>query len=403
MNNVLGIIAEYNPFHNGHKYLLDLAKKESKSNYCVAIISGNFTQRGDCSIVNKWEKTKMALYSGVDLVIELPTLYSISSAETFASAATTLMNSIGIVSHISFGVENQELEKFKKIADFLVKEPIEYKKIFNETLDKGLSYPQARQNSVKECLGEDYSNLLISPNNILAIEYLKQLSKLHSSITPILIKRESCDHNSLELNNTFASSTLIRNLISQKNFNTLRNVIPGKSFEILQDCYKHGEIVDNISVFSNIIIYKLRMMSISDISNIPYVSEGLEFLIKRAAESTNDLEELISIIKSKRYTRTRINRILLCVLLGIKKQDYSTCTENQIRILGFTQNGKKLISDIHKKNPSLKIILSVRKFLDNNPNNRLLDIDITATNIYTLGYKQKSMSNYDFTQKVIEI
>ena len=180
-------------------------------------------------------------------------------------------------------------------------------------------------------------------------------------------------------------------------------MIPGKSFEILQDCYKHGEIVDNISVFSNIIIYKLRMMSISDISNIPYVSEGLEFLIKRAAESTNDLEELISIIKSKRYTRTRINRILLCVLLGIKKQDYSTCTENQIRILGFTQNGKKLISEIHKKNPSLKIILSVRKFLDNNPNNRLLDIDITATNIYTLGYKQKSMSNYDFTQKVIEI
>lgn len=403
MDNVLGIIAEYNPFHNGHKYQLDLAKKISKSSYCIAIISGNFTQRGDCSIVNKWEKAKMALCSGVDLVIELPTLYSISSAETFSSSAITLLNSIGIVNYISFGVENQELENLKRIAKLLIEEPIEYKKILNETLDKGMSYPQARQISIKECLGENYSNLLSSPNNILAIEYLKQLSKLHSSITPILIKRKSCSHNSLELNNTFASSTHIRNLISKKNFNTIQSVIPGKSFEILQDCYKHGEIIDDISVFSNIIIYKLRMMSTYDISNIPYVSEGLEFLIKKAAESTNDLEELINIIKSKRYTRTRINRILLCILLDIKKQDYDIHLENQIRILGFTQNGKKLISDIHKKNPSLKIILSVKKFLDNNSNNRLLDIDINATNIYTLGYKQKSKSNYDFTQKVIEI
>lgn len=191
MDNVLAIIGEYNPFHNGHLYHLNESKKIAQADYTIAIMSGNFVQRGDVSIVDKWTKTKMALRNGIDLVLELPCIYSISSAENFALGAIKTLNSLKIVDMLSFGCENDDISVLKAFADILTDEPDEYKSILNHELSKGVSFPKARETALLLYLNDirKSANVLSSPNNILAIEYLKALNITKSTIDPISIPR----------------------------------------------------------------------------------------------------------------------------------------------------------------------------------------------------------------------
>ena len=189
MANVLGIIAEYNPLHNGHIYHIQNAKEQADADYTIAVITGNFTQRGNTSVINKWEKTKMTLAGGVDLVIELPTLYSISSAENFASGAIKILNSINMVTHISFGMEANDIASLNNIANVLAKEPQEFSSILKNELKEGISFPKARQNAIVKYFGDtQYEQILKGSNNILAIEYLKAIKKQNKNLIPIGIK-----------------------------------------------------------------------------------------------------------------------------------------------------------------------------------------------------------------------
>ena len=419
MSTVLGIIAEYNPFHNGHLYHLKESKKATGAEYTVAIISGNFTQRGSTSIIEKWKKTEMALQNGVDLIIELPVLYSISSSENFAEGSIKILNSLGIIDFLSFGSETSDIKILNNFANILYDEPKEYKKILSNYLDTGLSFPKARENALLEYIKnfedvntnfDNYKNILSSPNNILGIEYLKALKKYKSSIKPVCIKRSIADYNSsdISINTSIASATAIRELIKNKNFNTIKTVIPEKSYSILADCINSGCIIPDLNCFEKEIIYVLRKMSIKEIANLPDVSEGLEFLIKKAVNSCNTLTELLNTIKSKRYTITRLQRILLYALLDISKKDMKLSKEVDspyIRVLGFNDNGKKLISKIMDKNPNQPLITSVKKFVDNNSNTSLqtmLNKDIFATNIYSLGFINNSFANLDFKNGIIK-
>lgn len=419
MSTVLGIIAEYNPFHNGHLYHLKESKKATGAKYTVAIISGNFTQRGSTSIIDKWKKTEMALQNGVDLIIELPVLYSISSSENFAEGSIKILNSLGIIDFLSFGSETSDIKILNNFANILYDEPKEYKKILSNYLDTGLSFPKARENALLEYIKnfedvntnfDNYKNILSSPNNILGIEYLKALKKYKSSIKPVCIKRSIADYNSsdISINTSIASATAIRELIKNKNFNTIKTVIPEKSYSILADCINSGCIIPDLNCFEKEIIYVLRKMSIKEIANLPDVSEGLEFLIKKAVNSCNTLTELLNTIKSKRYTITRLQRILLYALLDISKKDMKLSKEVDspyIRVLGFNDNGKKLISKIMDKNPNQPLITSVKKFVDNNSNTSLqtmLNKDIFATNIYSLGFINNSFANLDFKNGIIK-
>lgn len=419
MSTVLGIIAEYNPFHNGHLYHLKESKKATGAEYTVAIISGNFTQRGSTSIIDKWKKTEMALLNGVDLIIELPVLYSISSSENFAEGSIKILNSLGIIDFLSFGSETSDIKILNNFANILYDEPKEYKKILSNYLDTGLSFPKARENALLEYIKnfedvntnfDNYKNILSSPNNILGIEYLKALKKYKSSIKPVCIKRSIADYNSsdISINTSIASATAIRELIKNKNFNTIKTVIPEKSYSILADCINSGCIIPDLNCFEKEIIYVLRKMSIKEIANLPDVSEGLEFLIKKTVNSCNTLTELLNTIKSKRYTITRLQRILLYALLDISKKDMKLSKEVDspyIRVLGFNDNGKKLISKIMDKNPNQPLITSVKKFVDNNSNTSLqtmLNKDIFATNVYSLGFKNNSFANLDFKNGIIK-
>lgn len=408
MSKVLGIIAEYNPFHNGHLFHLNESKKLTGSSYTVAIMSGNFAQRGNTSIIDKWSKAKSAIECGVDLVVELPVLYSTSSAENFAEGAIKILDSLKVVDYLSFGAETANINLLNNIATVLNEEPKEYKSLLSEELKKGLSYPKARENALMIYLNDikKYSNVLSSPNNILGIEYIKALKKYNSIIQPIAMPRHESGHNDLNYHGNIASSTAIRNITKNNGFDILRKLMPEPSYTNLIKNIKVGHVVPDLSVFEKEIIFNLRKMSIYDISQLPDVSEGLEFAIKNAANSCNSLVELLNIIKSKRYTQTRIQRILLYSLLGITKKDIAISKKTQpyVRVLGFNEKGKYLISEVAKANPKLNIITSVKKFTDKNLNRNLksmLEKDIWATDVYTIGYEYDSWSNLDYTNKII--
>ena len=408
MNGVLGIVSEYNPFHNGHLLHLQDSKKLTHTDFTIAVMSGNFVQRGDTSIVDKWTKAEMALKAGIDLVVELPTLYAISSAENFAEGAIKILNSLGIVDYVSFGSEIGEISPLNDVAQVLYKEPKEFSTLIARQLRSGLSYPKARELAIQMYFGssQKYTEILENPNNILGIEYLKALKKYKSPIRPITLKRKYSDYNSADVKSGIASATAIRTML--QNNKNIHYVVPFETYELLEEKKKNEQIITSLSVFSKEIIYTLRKMTLSEIASLPDVSEGLENKIKSAVNTSNTLEDLISKIKSKRYTQTRIQRILLYALLNISAKDMNMSRKQMpyIRVLGFNKHGKKIISAIANNNPKLQIIVSVKKFMENNTDKHLhtmMSKDIFATNVYTLGYGNGSLANLDYTHKVVEI
>lgn len=408
MSRTVGIIAEYNPFHNGHYYHMQKAKQEANADYCVAVISGNFTQRGDTSIVNKWAKAYMAICGGADLVIELPTIYSVSSAENFANGAIKILDSLKIVDSFAFGAEANDLATLNNIANVLYDEPKGYTNILNHELKQGISYPAARENAIMMYLNDikRYANVLKSSNNILAIEYLKALKMQKSSLNPIMIKRQKVYYNDKHIINDFASATGIRELLRKKDYSKLQKVVPRSTYQILGQQAKRGELVLGLEKYEKEIIYTLRKMSIEEIADLPDVSEGLENAIKNAANNYNNLSDFINSVKSKRYTQTRIQRICIYALLGINKKmmDTSRKIVPYARVLGFNQNGKMLLSEITMRNPKINMVTSVKKYMDQNKNKQLtemLNTDIFSTDVYTLGYEYESKANLDFTNKII--
>lgn len=408
MARVVGIIAEYNPFHNGHYYHMQKAKQEANADYCIAVISGNFTQRGDVSIVNKWAKAYMAICGGADLVIELPTIYSVSSAENFANGAIKILDSLKIVDSFAFGAEANDLATLNNIANVLNEEPKGYTNILNHELKKGISYPAARENAIMMYLNDikRYANIMGNPNNILAVEYLKALKNQKSKLTPIMIKRQKVYYNEHRIVDGYASATGIRELLKNKEYSDVSKVVPRSTYQILGQQANNGRMILSLEKYQKEIIYALRKMTVEEIAELPDVSEGLENSIKNAANNCNNLTELINGIKSKRYTQTRIQRILIYALLGINKKmmENSKKIIPYTRILGFNSKGKMLISEIMNKNPKINMITSVKKYMDQNKNKQLaemLNVDIFATDVYTLGYDYDSKANLDFTNNMI--
>ena len=400
MGKRIGIIAEYNPFHNGHLYQIQKAKELTGADTVIAVMSGNFTQRGDTSLVNKFEKTKIALQNEVDMVIELPTIYSISSAENFALGGIKILNEIGNIDYLVFGIEEDNLKELQAIADVLVNENDEFKRTIKEELDKGNSYPKAREIALKKVLSsENVKNIMQKPNNILAIEYLKALKITNSRIKPFAIKRKNSMHHDKNINENYASGTYIRKLFIENNFDEISKVVPKYTYEKLLELKSHGTYVTSINDFSDIVIYKIRMMTKEEISKIADVNEGLENSIKLASTTCKTIDEIIDKVSTKRYTKTRISRILTYILLDITKSDIEQSKNNDpyIRVLGINKKCEEILSTI-KHN---KLIISLKKFEENNGENELLNIDKKATEIYTIKYPKSVDANLDYTSKFI--
>ncbi len=401
---IVGLIVEYNPFHNGHLYHLKKSIELTNATHSVAVMSGNFLQRGEPALFDKYKRAEIAVSNGVDLVIELPTMFACQSAEIFSHGAVTLLNSLNCIDSICFGSEEGNISILKEISNVLVDEPSEFKSLLKENLDKGLLFANARSNALCEyllnnsCLDIDevrLSKILSSSNNILGIEYIKSLLKLKSTIQPYTLTRVKSEYNSEDISSDICSATAIRKQL--KNFNTLDsilNVVPNKTFEIIKN-----SISNNFNpVFDDVYFDTIRELVIRDLDILNTyfdVNEGIENKIYKSIFTSNSLSELHQEIKSKRYTLTKIKRILNNILLGITKKDMNLIkdvnTLPYVRILAFNDKGREILKQI-KLNSDIKIInkFSNINFEDNEIFETLIKYDIKATNMYNIPYYKEN-------------
>lgn len=422
---VVGIIAEYNPFHNGHLYHMEQAKQLVSADAVVCVMSGNFIQRGEPAIVDKWSRAKMALACGADLVLELPVVYAMSSAEFFAFGGIKILDSLGIVDAVCFGSELGDIQKLNMIAEILVNEPEAYRLALKNELKKGLSYPRARENALipyLEQIGgtgtvtcEELKSIIQMPNNILAIEYLKAIKKLQSKITPYAVKRIKSSHNSDKINGRISSATSIRKYIMEKYKRVEGNCIPEETMppaskKILEEELNSGRGPVFSDNFESIILATVRKMSQDELRLHPYISEGMENRLKTFADKSGTLEEMIGNISTKRYPKTRIKRGLFAILIGLKETEFNLFNLNggpqYIRVLGFNSKGRQLLS-LMNKTASLPVIVKTANF-KNTPNfllNRMLEIESRSTDIYVLGYSNPGFrsSGQEYTRNPVII
>lgn len=407
MANILAIISEYNPFHNGHKLHVERSKELTGADYVIAITSGNFMQRGEPAIIDKFLRTEMALKNGIDLVIELPTVFATSTAEVFATGAMRIVKELGIVNYVSFGSECGDIQKLNALADLFNEEPSDFVDLLQLEMQTGISYPKALENATKAYFNDkSMGKILASPNNTLGIEYLKAIKKLNLKVTPVTIKRDySKEEENLDnIRTGLTSGTNIRKLIlNDRRYNF---TLPYESFEILEKAKNNNLLVNGLKDFEDILIYKIRELSTEVLKEYPDVIEGLENRIKEASLISTNYEELISNIKSKRYTEARLKRILTHILLDITKEDIELArkTRPYIRVLGFNEKGRAILSTL-KKSTIKRTCTAVKEFIESHSkNNDLINTfmkDIYATNIYNIPLKKKA--NTDYTNRILSL
>ena len=351
--NVTGMIAEFNPFHNGHEYILKKAVSETGADYCIVILSGDFTQRGTPALCDKHLRAFMALKAGADLVIELPARASTASAEYYASSGIFLLNSLSVVTDIVFGTEYSSLDDLSSIADILLKEPEDFRLNLKDELRKGLSYPTARSNALLEALPDihELQRIMTYPNDILAMEYLKALKKLDSKIVPHPVMRLGAGYHDNRIGTVNSSALAIRNAIKETGgIDSVKDEVPDHVFSILKENFGR-----TLPVFSDDLSEILRYSLLSAaykkdaLTGFADVSKSLASRITKMLNRYKGFEDFIQMIKTKDMTWSRISRALLHILLQIKTPEEALNEENSyIRILGFRESASPLIKEINK-------------------------------------------------------
>lgn len=394
---VVGLITEYNPFHNGHLYHIKKAKEVTGASHVVVIMSGDFVQRGEPAIVNKYIRTKMALQNGADVVLELPVLFSTASAAYFAFGAAAILEQLGSIDFLCFGSEEGNLLPFQKAASILLKEEHSYKKQLKKQLKNGISYPKARQNAIHSLdAAEDFFTL---PNNILGIEYVKALEQLNSSITPVTIKRiQSGYHDTLLDSCGISSATAIRSAIEQgETFSKLTQQLPNNCLTCLKEAYQYCFPV-YLQDFSVLLYYQLLYSDKEKLISYFDMTEELANRIDHLLPSYTTYKEFCIQLKSKQITYTRIQRCLLHILLQISKEDITAVKDQNIpldtmlyaRLLGFRKEKQEVIRLI-KKNTAIPIITKTAnaKQLLSAYAYSIFQKDITASQLYRQAAMQK--------------
>ncbi|RBP68283.1 putative nucleotidyltransferase [Alkalibaculum bacchi] len=400
---LLSIIAEYNPFHNGHKHHLLESLEKSHATHSMAIMSGSFLQRGEPALVDKWIRARIAVKNGLDLVAELPFVYSCQSAEIFAYGAISTLHSLNVVEAVSFGCEDPNLNKIFQVAKLLVEEPQEYKEVLKEQLKSGISYPKGRQYAVEAYL-QGSGDILSNPNNILAIEYMKWLYSLKSSIKPIAIQRVHAGYHHEKSVNNYAGATYIRNQIQKTNsVKNIENLLPKETTEQLS-IYEKTMIYNFLNHYYTLIVGDLLKTSKEDIKDIFDVKEGLENRILKASIGSSTIDELLDQIISKRYTKTRIKRILMNQLVNHKEEYVYKVFKNSnyvpyLRVLAFNDKGKEILREIREKS-SIPIITNLSKDIKslNEIQKYAIKKDVLSTNYYYL-MTNPSKLNEDYRRK----
>lgn len=386
---VNGIVAEYNPFHNGHAYQLQHAKEATGADYTIIAMSGNFVQRGAPALLDKFTRAKMALENGADLVLELPTCYSASSAEFFARGAVALFDKLRLVTNLCFGSECGDIEVLSQIAEIFYTEPEAYAESLRFNLKKGMSFPIARTWALLQyapSLSDD-KDVLSSPNNILGIEYLKALMSRDSKIRPFTTTRVGADYHDQRLGSNQCSALAIRQSIAAgHNLAFLASQMPESAYELLCSALQQQKPLFTDD-FSAALQYKLLTEYASGYDHYQDISSDLSDRIRNTLPSFTGYSAFCDLLKSKDMTYTRISRGLLHILLDMTKEEFATCKEqdyiSSARILGFRKDAAPLLSEL-KKNSSVPLVTSLadaRQQLNGNAL-EMLDKDILRNQIY---------------------
>jgi predicted nucleotidyltransferase len=427
--NTTALIVEYNPFHNGHQYHLRESKKITGNDNLIVIMSGNFTQRGDAAILDKWARTRQALSCGADLVIELPLIYDIRSAEYFAYYSILSLEKSNIVDSIVFGSEAGNIKIISAIAEALTNESLDFKKALQNYLKKGFDFPTARRkalldnyqsyNKLKKFKAKKIQEILAAPNNILAIEYLKSLFRLDSKIKAYTIKRIGTDYHSQEVNKNYASASLIRNLINNRPqkeaLAAVKKLMPEKAREILKNEIELGRYVKRNSQSKIILktIDLLRRLRAEDLRKYKGINNGLENRFITTAASEFKAELFLNSLKAKNLTESRIKRKILQVYFSLEAAKIDQVENNAphyLRVLGVKKGKEYLLSKLQAEAETKIIINPAEKINEININddqalNLSLSYDLLASDLYALLYQnsEHSLARRDFYQKLIKV
>ena len=378
---VAGIICEYNPFHNGHKYQIDKTRTDTGCEYIVCAMSGSMVQRGDVAVYDKWSRCRSAIAGGADLVIELPAYYVLQSAQNFAYGGVELLSGLGIVDILSFGSESGDAQALDKISNALASESDDFRSTLEKALSCGMGYPAAVQEALASVVKEP-----LMPNDILAANYLTAIKKTNSPLVPYVLKRNVPYHGETASDESNASATAIRGMISR-----------GEDFSRYVPCVNDVPTYD-IRNIQNLILGYLRLCKPESLKGITGMEDGLENRLISCAKATSGLDDFFASAISKRYTAHRIRRVVLSAIMGMtpgRKLDY-------IRVLGFNEKGRELLSEIKKKSN----MTIVTKTADFKPcDNSMFEFDILATDLSALccDDKGKRCAGADYTTSPIVI
>lgn len=366
----IGIICEYNPFHNGHLYHISKIKEMFDDSLIILVMSGNFTQRGEASIIPKYSKCDIALLSGIDLVIELPFIFATQSADVFAKTSIEILDKLN-VDYVVFGSETNDINKLTMLAKTQINNK-KYDKLVKEYLDKGVNYPTA----LSKALYQLTDKKIDKPNDILGVSYIREILKLSSNITPICIKRSN-DYNSIELNDNITSASSIRYALL--NGDNVKNYVP----EYVYDYLKNPIFTKN---YFNLLKYKI--MTENTLEEYQTVDEGIQNRIKKYIINSKDLDDLILKVKTKRYTYNKLSRMFIHILCNLKKEEVKKYNKiSYIRVLGFNIKGRNYLNEI-KKSIDIPIITNFSR-----TNDPILDIEMRSTCVYASILNEKDKIN----------
>ena len=392
----IGIVAEYNPFHTGHALQLARTRELLGADLpAVAVMSGCWVQQADCAIADKWTRARLALMGGVDLVLELPTVWAMASAESFARGAVSILNAAGVVDVLSFGSESGDIGQLGRVAACL--DGGEYPALLKEQLDRGLSFPAARQRAAEQLLGTDAA-VLSRPNNTLGIEYLRALHTLGSPIRPVTVKREGAGHNEAAVfsgqmsqeeadqlfwqHNTTLSATAIRGYLTEGEWERMAPYLPQGGLELLRESAPELPVLARLE---RAILARVRTMSAEDWGRLPDAgaAEGLPNRLERAGRECRSMEEFFDLAKTKRYTHSRLRRLVLWAFLGITAADVPAVPP-YIRVLGFNARGQELLREMKGRAclPILTMPVQARGL--EAEGRRLFELESRCTDLYNL-------------------
>lgn len=384
--NVTGIIVEYNPLHNGHEYHLQRTKEITGADLLVAVMSGNFLQRGEPAIVSKWTRTKMALFAGVDIVVELPYLFATGKADIFAAGAVSILTALQ-VDAVCFGSEDGRIEPFLRTVQFIDKHKSRYQSYIKQYAAKGYSFPKAAALAFSALKPDEEVVDLSRPNNILGYHYVRAIAEQKSPIKPFTIQRFAADyHENTMRHGNIASATSLRKTVMERGepLQTIAPYVPPATLQLLQKSVEREGLVDWERLFPYL-QYKIATTSAEELQQIYEMEEGIEHRVQKKLRQAKDFEQLAQQVKTKRYTRTRLQRIFVHTLTNTKKEAALRFLRQPrapyIRLLGMNQKGRAYLNE-KKKTLSVPLVSTPSRYF-----HPMLEMDVRAAQCHTFGYR----------------